>query len=109
MRITKEEPTTKAVLDDVICNRCGKSCKAGGNDLNNIYFAKCVARGGFGSPCLVDGYEYTFEVCEGCFIDIAKAFKHPPTVRDLGLFGESDSPPEITWEETIREDKTDGE
>jgi len=105
MRVTKEEQTTTTVLDDVICNRCGASCKIDKKD-PNIYFAQCTAKGGFGSPRLIDGYKYTFEVCEGCFIEIAKTFQHPPTVRDVGLFGESDNPPEVTWEETIRPEKS---
>ena len=99
MRIIKEEHATTTVLDDVICNRCGKSCKI--NKDPNIYFAQCTTRGSCGSPRLVDGYKYTFEVCEDCFIEIAKTFQHPPTVRAVGLFGEGDNPPEITWEETI--------
>ena len=107
MRITQEKQTVKTVIDDVICNRCGKSCKASG-DNPNFFYARCVADGGYGSRRFVVGHRYAFDLCEDCTIEVARGFKHSPNVRYIGLFNESDGPPEVTWEETIRKDAPSG-
>ena len=72
--------TTRVVVDDVVCNRCGKSCKDS-MDMNYEGLLEATVRGGFASK-LGDGVEHRFSLCEDCLIELFKDFKHAPTTED---------------------------
>lgn len=87
MRIT--EIKTKTVeseeVVDVICNKCGESCKE--NDctdspgIGNVFcgLVEVSVDGGYFSPVFDDGIGYKFSVCERCLDEYFKTFKHPPS------------------------------
>jgi hypothetical protein len=100
MRITKDIESTLTVTDDYICNRCGRSCKA---TSGNIFVVKATGCGGFDSEVFADMHRYSFDFCETCVVDMSRGWKHPPDVVYSGLDGQMDSPPEVTWNETVRE------
>jgi len=80
MKITKEETITETitVIKDIICNKCGESCKT------DIEFGEydglievCV-RGGYFSKFIGDMNSFTFSLCEKCVMEMIKTFKVEP-------------------------------
>ena len=69
--VTKEQ----VVWADVICNRCGESCRSGAY-ADDYEYAGLNARWGYGSDS--DGQEFHADICEKCFYEIIKDFKLPP-------------------------------
>src|SRR5690606_34673443 len=65
---------------DVICNKCGESCKDEcGMNYEGLIEYKIM--GGFGSK-LGDGSVYQFYLCEDCLKTMFEGFKHNPYVED---------------------------
>lgn len=82
MRITHIETKTEesTVLDDILCNRCGGSCKTEIGNYEGL--VETVIQGGDDSK-LGDMVRFTFSICEPCLKEIFATFKHPPEVNDL--------------------------
>lgn len=77
---------------DIICNKCGESCKLGniggaGNKKNpdwDIYggLLESEVFGGYYSSKLDDESKYTFSLCEHCLTKMFKQFKVPVDVKN---------------------------
>ena len=68
------------VIDDILCNRCERSCK--NNDDDNFYgLIEASFSTGYGSPCLPDGMCYTFSLCEKCLDLLFEDFRIKPEER----------------------------
>lgn len=74
--------TTKVVVD-ILCNKCGESMiegkGSGGEDAYGLINAYVST--GYFSPCLGDGNEYKFDLCERCLKELFKTFKHDPLIE----------------------------
>ncbi len=83
MRVSHKEirQTEVEVIDDILCNKCGGSCRYYGNDHGLV---EQVIEGGYGSK-LGDMVTYRFSLCEGCLATLFATFKHPVEVLDLNL------------------------
>jgi|GEM_PF-2744842 len=77
----------KDVLDDVICNKCGESCKDSSN-MNYEGLLEVSVEGGYASK-LGDSVRYTFSLCENCLEELFKSFKINPFKR-YGMFSGGD-------------------
>ena len=81
MKITHKVRVEKDFIDDIICNRCGKTCiplkECGPEGLSEVN-----VRGGYGSEILGDGDFFTFSMCERCLAEIILDFKIPPEYGD---------------------------
>lgn len=75
MRKTHKATVETEVTDDVICNRCGESCKT---DCGYEGLFGCNVVGGYGSKHLGDMNQYVFDICEACLIEWFKSFKIDP-------------------------------
>ena len=102
MRKTKKVTETKIVekTSDIICNKCGVSCKVGNSSdrwskrLNKRVESKNFAQndydgileyevhGGYFSTLLGDMTSYRFSVCAACLLDLFKTFKVPVEIKD---------------------------
>lgn len=83
MMKTKEESIKTEVVEDIICNKCGKSLKA---DMNFPGLVEVSVRGLFDSPRLADETVYTFSMCEDCLMDLFDTFKIPPATTGYSDF-----------------------
>lgn len=67
------------VIEDIICNKCGKSCR---NHLNFEGLIEAVCSGGYGSIIIGDETSIKFSLCEPCLGELINSFKHSPSKRD---------------------------
>ena len=70
------EQTKYEVIDDIICNKCARSCRGicpGGFDGLIERHISC----GYGSK-FGDGVEFEFSLCEDCLEELFKLFKIDP-------------------------------
>lgn len=67
---------------DVLCNKCGESCRKinGGYDYVSICYT-----GGYESMILGDCSRYEFELCEPCLADLIDSLKISASVETDGL------------------------
>lgn len=65
------------VIDDILCNKCGKSCKedCGEDVIEYCGLIETTIEGGYFSPVLEDAVKYTFSLCEECLNELFKTFK----------------------------------
>jgi len=75
---TEEEMVEKVVVDDIVCNKCGGTCKDE-SDMNFEGLLEVTVCGGYAS-LLGDGKAHTFSICEYCLRDMFKTFKFPPKI-----------------------------
>lgn len=82
MRTTKSVEKTVEITDDVLCNKCGKTCYNGfhhsgliGAKVHGNYGSK--AHGKSGSLVLQDGDIFNFDICEKCFAELSETFLIP--------------------------------
>jgi len=76
--IRKEHETKNVeVIKDVLCNKCGASCKA--IDCDNFNCAELKVHWGYGST-YHDGEIHEAHLCEQCWEGIVKEFKIPDLV-----------------------------
>ncbi len=70
----------EAALEDVICNKCGGSCKS----FMGSYYGLIEAQvsGGYESSHLGDETEWRFSMCEMCLYQLFKTFKIDPLVDE---------------------------
>lgn len=82
---TENQETEIEVLDDVLCNQCGNSCKVNISTISELFnfegIIELCTRGGYNSK-IGDGVEYSFSICEDCLIVLFKTFKIPVTFTD---------------------------
>ena len=76
MIITRKEQQEVEVVDDVLCNNCGKSCSSFVAGVHEA--AELVAHLGYGS--LKDTERHQSHLCEECYDGIVATFKIPPAV-----------------------------
>ena len=80
MRITKIAKVDREITTDIICNKCGESCK---EELLDETMQMCsfyglievTVTGGYCSTHLADGSSYTFSLCEKCLVELFESFK----------------------------------
>lgn len=75
MRITRAIEKTVVETTDILCNRCGESCK-GDLNFNGLIEAQVV--GAYDSTSLLDNVIYTFSMCEKCLSEMFRYFAHQP-------------------------------
>lgn len=79
MIITTEVQQTVNVISDIICNKCGESCK-------NLYgyegLLEAEVHGGYGSEHVGDMNKHKFSMCEKCFMELSATFKIPSLEDD---------------------------
>lgn len=74
MKTTKTEMVEQEITEDVICNKCGNSCK---KDHGFYGLIEHTVSGGYESEPLSDGTNYTFSLCEKCLDGLFDTFKVP--------------------------------
>lgn len=68
-------------MEDVLCNKCGKSCKIGiGWGITNINAVNIRHTFCYGSK--FDMTTFDFDLCEDCFIELAKSLQIEPIIVD---------------------------
>ena len=81
MEVTRKETKEVEVVDDIICNGCGKSCETA---LEWLYeAAELIADWGYGSS--KDGERSKAHLCEECFDGIVAEFVIPLTANKLDM------------------------
>lgn len=76
MKIVKKQTIENEVVEDILCNRCGKSCKNQAGDFDGLIEAEVC--GGYYSEKFEDGLRISFSICETCLVDIISNFKIAP-------------------------------
>lgn len=81
--VTKEVTRTvvESVTEDVLCNKCGKSCKTPIGNYEGLIEAR--VEGGYDSPVIGDCVSWTFSVCEHCLAEFVATFKIPAAGEDF--------------------------
>ena len=81
MKVSHKEPKTTEVevIDDILCNQCGESCK---QTLNFEGLLEAHVQGGYGAK-LGDMDSYIFSICEDCLSTLFDGFKHPPATSNV--------------------------
>jgi hypothetical protein len=74
-----ERETT--IVDDILCNKCGKSTKHGNGKFSS--FEGCRLKAGFGYGSIKDGDYEHFDLCDQCYVDFTKSFVLPPTTDNI--------------------------
>jgi ribosomal-protein-alanine N-acetyltransferase len=77
MKITHEVERKVLETQDILCNRCGKSCMIA-NYPHGLIDAK--VHGGYSSKAVNDGDIYKFDICEECFKKFAETFVIPAKI-----------------------------
>lgn len=81
VEIRRTETKEVERIADVLCNKCGESCKS---EMGSFYgLIEAVVTGGYESSHLGDCTVYKFSLCEGCLQSIFDTFKHDP-LNDKG-------------------------
>jgi len=85
MRITETKEITKkiTITTDIICNKCGESCKSyvfedGGAQYSGLI--ELEYQGGYFSDKIGDGVSHKFSLCENCLAILFSGFKIPSRV-----------------------------
>lgn len=76
MRTAKTKTVEVEEMTDILCNKCGGSCKDD-SDMNFEGLLEVTIRGGYASK-LGDMVDYTFSLCETCLEKLFGEFKLPP-------------------------------
>jgi hypothetical protein len=79
MKITREveRVVVEQEVDDIICNKCGKSCKDHAG-MNFEGLLEVSIQGGYAS-FLGDDAPHTFSLCERCLDEMFRTFVIPPS------------------------------
>jgi hypothetical protein len=70
--IYKTITTKVSVVEDIICDKCGKSCIG---ECGNFCGVKIECVGGYDSPVFEDESEITYHVCEHCISTWIKSWE----------------------------------
>jgi hypothetical protein len=77
MKRTIVKKVEKEFVEDIICNKCGNSCRPPG--IEDFYgLIEVGFSTGYFSPAFPDGVSYTFSMCEKCLKEIFDTFKIKP-------------------------------
>lgn len=76
----KKVQIEEKILLDIICDKCGKSCKTGPMEYDGLLGA--TAGGGYYSRHMGDMSQYKLDICEKCFVEWINTFKHDPQIKD---------------------------
>ena len=112
MRITKEISTISLETLDIICNKCGQTCKT---NMNYNGLLEVEISGSYDSTHLHDLALYQFSLCEKCLVELFETFVHQPIVYDpynepielterITLVGDEDIVGDIEPEELTEKD-----
>jgi hypothetical protein len=78
--LRKEQETQNIeVVKDILCNKCGNSCK--GLEPQSFEFALLSVHWGYGSTNR-DGEVHEAHLCQTCWEEIVKEFKHSDLVAE---------------------------
>lgn len=66
------------VVDDVLCNKCGKSTK---NGKDFIFFEGTRLTASFGYGSNKDGILEWFDICDKCYDEFVDTFIHKPEME----------------------------
>lgn len=69
-------------IEDVVCNRCGRSCMS---QKGERYGLSAIVGGGYESTHLEDMTSYQFDLCEKCLVELFEGFKIKPQVKFVGV------------------------
>lgn len=83
MRIYKNKDTQEEVLNQVICNQCGKRLEVEEGILKEGCFSVDYTFDYFSEK---DGYIYSLDLCESCFDSWIEGFKEPVRIREMKEF-----------------------
>lgn len=83
-RSRKTVTVEQTVIDGVLCNLCGESCKLPGGPSDEPCYggAYVTAQGQFLSKHLRDATCYEFDLCERCVVELMSKFKLPAVQKD---------------------------
>ena len=87
MRKTSEVETVVTVTDDIICNKCGGSCKC---EMNFNGLIEMSVIGAYDSTHLDDMRKYVFSLCEKCLSGLFDSFAIKPEITG-GFFHADDT------------------
>lgn len=83
MEILETKLVEKIIVTDVLCNKCGESCKYYiDNDTFNINSAVITSSFGYGST-KYDMEDFEVHLCEDCYAELESTFKIKP-IKTLG-------------------------
>lgn len=75
------------IVDDIFCNKCGRSLKTRLDPDGTIFdiygLSEISVSGGYCSTHLCDCVIYTFSLCEECLVDLFLSFKIEPETKTL--------------------------
>lgn len=75
---TKEVTEPRQFLIDILCNRCGGTCRSGYGDFEGL---RASWTGGYGAK-LGDMSSYEVDLCEDCCLVLFKDFTYDPQTSD---------------------------
>lgn len=65
------------ILEDILCDKCGKSTKKGNGEYLFFEGTRLAASFGYGSN--KDGLNEWFDICDSCYDEFTNTFLHKPT------------------------------
>lgn len=77
MRKLKTKTETVEVIDDILCNKCGKSTRL--PESRCFSFVALDVLWGYGAAHDTEHHES--HLCEGCYDELVATFDIPPTVK----------------------------
>lgn len=77
-----------ATIKDVICNKCGRSCRVEDRVSSGFVCVEIRVHWGFFSH--KDLASHQSHICEGCYDKLVAGFVIPPVVREHSPFMDSD-------------------
>jgi hypothetical protein len=81
--IRKEQETQNIeVIKDILCNKCGKSCKKHEGFEESFSFADLNVHWGYFSDDNRDGEVHEAHLCQSCWEGIVATFKHSDLVSE---------------------------
>lgn len=77
MKITEVVQTTETVTKDILCNKCGESCRTNEGDGHKEFdgLIEVKVMGGYWSKVIGDQNYFEFSLCESCLVVLANTFK----------------------------------
>jgi len=82
MKITKKIQQEIEIVSDVICNKCGQSCRPS-EEVPDFYgLIEASFTTGYESKALPDGVCYSFSLCEGCLAKLFDTFQIKPEIKE---------------------------
>jgi len=82
MKTYKKETKEYLIVDEITCNKCGRSCI--GKHMNNQTGLSVEYHTNYDNDILPDVTSYYFDLCEQCLVDLISSFMiKPATTGDL--------------------------